>query len=92
VRLRIGEQQLTGLLRDICRDAALVESQRTWPLGTTVALALEPAGDQEAMEVIGTVVRIASVQGEPRGMAVLFSDLAPAAATRIDLLIDQGTT
>ena len=41
VRLALGRESVPGRLRDICRDAALVEVHRDCPLGTEVSLMFE---------------------------------------------------
>jgi hypothetical protein len=77
-----------GRLRDICRDAALVEVDRLWPLDTVVALAMELPGTGGPLEVVGRIVRqVPANPGGPHAVAVLFTGVAPAAATRIDFFI-----
>jgi hypothetical protein len=88
VRVSVQGEDLVARLHDICRDAALVASERVWPLGTEVGLAMQLPGADEVLEVGGTVVRLAT-GAEPSGMAVLFSGLTPSAATRIDLFIAE---
>lgn len=88
VRLGLGDETLPGLLRDICRDAALVESPREIALETPVTLVLELPGIG-ALQVTGRVVRHPAPEGDIHPLAILFTDLPPAAATRIDLLLGQ---
>ena len=88
VRCRVGEESFPGRLKDICRDAALVEAHRLGPLDSRMALSLELPG-AGAVEVTGRVIRHAAGEGDARGMAVLFSDLTPATATRIDLFLSS---
>jgi hypothetical protein len=87
VRLGVGEETLPGLLRDICREAALVESPRELPLETPVRLAMELPSIEGMLQVAGRVVRCPPPEGEIHPLAVLFTDVTPAAATRIDLLL-----
>jgi hypothetical protein len=88
VRLTARGASYPGRLRDICRDAALVEVDRPWSLETPVALAMELPGTGGPLEVLGRVVRLVPAQGGgPHGIAVLFTDVSPAAATRIDFFI-----
>lgn len=84
MRLEAGGATLGGRLHDICRDAALVECSRTWPLETPVSLAFELPGTGGPLQVSGRVVRLSSGTEGPAGMAILFTEVTPAAATRID--------
>jgi Tfp pilus assembly protein PilZ len=76
-----------GLLCDICRDAAWVESQRSCALGEQVAMAVELPGTGGPMMIEGRVTRVAPGERAPNGMAILFSDLPPMVATRIDFFV-----
>src|SRR5262245_12121150 len=89
VRLTARGASYPGRLRDVCRDAALVEVDRAWSLETPVALAMELPGTGGPLEVLGRVVRLVppTAPGAPHGIAVLFTDVSPAAATRIDFFI-----
>jgi hypothetical protein len=72
-------------------DAVLVEGERSWPVGTTVELSFTLPGPRAVLGLHGTVIREAEGEAAGRLMAVLFSDLPPAAATAIDLFMDaQG--
>ena len=84
----VGGQAVPGHLKDLCRDAALVEVQEPCELGTPVRIAW--AGGDGEIEVAGRVIRLAHGEGEAPAMAVLFGDVAPAAATAIELMIDRG--
>ena len=88
VRCLVDGRSFPGRLRDICRDAALVEAHEPLPLDTRVVLALELPG-AGAVEVAGRVIRLAEGEGDARGMAVLFTGATPAAATRIDLFLSR---
>jgi hypothetical protein len=89
VRLGVGDETLPGLLRDICREAALVESPRALPLETAVTLVMELPAVGGPAQVSGRVVRCPPAEGEIHPLAILFTDVPPAAATRIDLLIHR---
>jgi hypothetical protein len=87
VRLTVEGQSFVGRLRDVCRDAALVEVHGKWPLGTPVSLAMELPGTEWPLVVGGKIIRVAPGEGDATASAVLFGDLTPAAETRIDFFI-----
>jgi PilZ domain len=87
VRLTVDGHAYVGRLRDVCRDAALVEAHGRWPLGTAVILAMELPGTEWPLQVGGTVIRVGPGEGDATATAVLFGDLTPAAETRIDFFI-----
>jgi hypothetical protein len=78
---------LTGQLRDLSVDAALLEAPESWPLGSTVELDLTLPGDPDHLHLQGEVIRHAVLENGGRGMAILFADMPPNAATRIDLFL-----
>jgi hypothetical protein len=78
---------LRGELRDLSVDAVLIEAPECWPLGASVEMALTLPGDPAALPLQGQVIRHADLDGGGRGMAVLFTDVPPNAATRIDLFL-----
>jgi hypothetical protein len=86
-RLTVGSDSLTGRVRDVCRDAALFEGDKWYPLRTQVALALELPGADGPLMVTGQVIRLAPGDQGTHGMAILFDDLAEAPAKRIDAFI-----
>jgi hypothetical protein len=88
VRCVVDGRSVPARLRDICRDAALVEAHETFPLETRMVLALELPG-AGALEVAGRVIRLTEGEGDARGMAVLFTGATPAAVTRIDLFLSR---
>jgi hypothetical protein len=85
-RLALGPERLRGHLRDICRDAALVEVDRSVSPGSEVALELDLPGGGDPLRAVGQVVREASEDGS-HVVAVLFDDLNPAAETRIEFFV-----
>jgi len=85
VRLTSGGTSTTGRLRDLCRDAALVEVEAVQALGAFVTLAVElPDGP---IEVSGQVIRLAQGDEGRHGAAVLFSDVPAESAHRIESLL-----
>jgi len=90
VRLGTGAASIEGHVHDICRDAVLVETGRAWPVDTELQLSMQLPGSEEPIEVKGRIVRIADgADGAPRGMAVLFTDVTPAAVARIDIFLEH---
>jgi hypothetical protein len=87
VRLTAEGATFAGHLRDVCRDAAWVESDRPCGTGTQIAVAMELPGTGGPMQIDGQVVRVGAGEKAPHGMAILFKELASAAATRIDFFI-----
>jgi Tfp pilus assembly protein PilZ len=89
VQLTFATASFPGRLKDVCRDAALVEIPRSLALGDEVAMALALPGTDGPLEVMGHVVRIAPGESGAQDVAVLFTGVAPAAEARIDLFIAQ---
>jgi hypothetical protein len=88
VRVSVDGRTVPGRIHDVCRDAALVEMHERCPVGTRVVLAWEsPRG---MAQVDGIVLRVSPGEGDARGMAVLFVDVAPATATAIELLVARA--
>lgn len=87
--LTVGAESLMGRLRDVCRDAALVEANRWFPLQTAVALAMELPGTGGPLQVTGRVIRLAPGEQGTHGMAILFDELPQAASDRIDYFLAQ---
>jgi len=88
-RLTIGGDTVEGRLHDICRDAALVLAGRSWPLETRMALEAELPGVPGRVRASGRVVRLTAADQGRHGMAVLFEELAPESALRIELFISD---
>lgn len=86
-RLALGAERFPGRLRDICRDAALLEVDRTVEVGSEVAVELDLPGAGGSLQAVGRVVREAEGQDGSRVIAILFSDLTPTAGTRIDFFL-----
>jgi Tfp pilus assembly protein PilZ len=87
----LGTERFMGQLKDICRDAALVETQRNLSLGTELALALALPGTGGPLQVAGKVVRVAPGEDSGQDVAVLFTNVTPHAETRIDFFVALQT-
>ena len=88
-RVTIARESLPGRLRDLCRDAALVEVHRDCPLGSEVTLAFELPDEEGVVQVSGEAIRLAPGDGDARAVAVLFRDLQPAAEGRIEMFLSR---
>jgi len=88
-RIEMGPETQLARVRDICRDAVLVEADRWYPLNTRVAVSMELPGTDGELIVTGEIIRLAPGDQGSHGMAVLFRDLNQAAADRIDLFITR---
>ena len=86
VRVLSSGAVIAGRLRDLSVDATLVEAPLVWPIGSEVTLELTLPDDDVELRLSGQVIRLGEDAGQPQ-MAVLFSDLPPTAATRIDLFL-----
>ena len=88
VRCLVDGRSFPGRLRDICRDAALIDAHERLPLDTRVVLTVElPSAG--TVDVAGRVIRHVEGEGDAKGMAILFTGATPAAATRIDLFLSR---
>jgi PilZ domain len=94
VHLALGADRFRGLLKDICRDAALLEVGRTLAEGAAVALVLQLPGTGGPLHLLGKVVRTAPRDHGGQEIAVVFVDLTPAAETRLDyfVTVNQGSS
>ena len=89
VRLTVGRESVPGRLRDICRDAALVEVHRDCELGAEVSLMFELSEEDGPLQVAGRIIRIAPGDGDARGVAVLFRDVHPSVEGRIAMFLQR---
>jgi hypothetical protein len=89
VRLTATGHSFPGHLKDVCRDAVLVETHRVLPIDSEVAVAMALPGTGGPLEVGGKVIRVAPGDGDAHRLAILFTNLTPAAETRIDFFIAQ---
>lgn len=74
-------------VRDLCRDALFAELAGEWSVDTPVHLSADLPGADSPLEIEGRIVRVAGPGDEYQGVAVLFTQLSPSVATRIDLLL-----
>jgi hypothetical protein len=89
VQVTSGGSMRVARLRDLSVDATLVEIDEAWAVGTEVGMELTLPGDGAALALAGEVIRLAPGEDGRHLMAVLFKDLPPSAATRIDLYLDR---
>lgn len=88
-RVTVGSETLTGKLQDICRDAALVEVERSYPLQTPMTIEVELPGVKGVIRASGHVIRLAPYEDGRHSAAVLFEDLPKEHQLRIDLFISE---
>jgi len=88
-RLTIGEETIDARVRDICRDAVLVETERSFPLQTQVAFETELPRVSGTIRAVGRVIRHAKGQDGSPGMAILFDEVSAEATLRIDLFVSE---
>ena len=89
VRLTAEGTAFPGHLKDLCRDAVLVETHQALPINAHVAVAMALPGTGGPLEVGGRVIRVAPGEGDAQRVAILFTNVTPAAETRIDFFIAQ---
>jgi len=88
VQLTVGAEVHPAILKDLCRDAGMVEVRHGIEIGREVSLLLKLPGTGGPLQVGGQVVRVAP--GSEAGTleaAVLFTNLTSAAEARIDFFI-----
>jgi hypothetical protein len=88
-RLTIGDETINCRVRDICRDAALVETERSFPLQTEVTLETELPRVTGAIRATGRVVRHAGGHDGAQAMAILFDEISADVALQIDLFVSE---
>jgi hypothetical protein len=82
-------QTVPGKLHDVCRDAALGDpSDLRGRDAGHAGLGVARGG---MVQVDGVVLRVSATEGDARGIAILFVDVAPATATAIELRAPRGT-
>ncbi len=86
-RMSAEGQVFPAQVRDICRDAVLVECHVSLALESLVGLTLELPACEGPLSVTGKVIRVVKGEGDARRIAVLFTDVTPAAATGIDFFL-----
>ncbi len=88
-RLTIGGETVAGRVRDICRDAALVETERSYPIETVVTVETELPAVAGSVRATGRVVRVADGKDGGSAIAILFDNLPAETALRIDLFVSE---
>jgi hypothetical protein len=88
-RLTVGPETFDGLLHDVCRDAALVESDRNLALGTRVTVETELPRVAGGVRASGQVIRVAGYGDGRHSVAILFEELEAASRMRIDLFVSE---
>jgi hypothetical protein len=85
VRVSSAGESIAGRLKDICRDAFLMEGERSFGRGTAVSVALHLPDGGEPLAFEGQVVRLGpSLEGV---MAVAFNGLGAEARSRLDAFL-----
>jgi hypothetical protein len=87
VQLSSGEHVFRGVLKDLCRDAALVGIRDGLEIGSTVSLILQLPGTGGPLQIGGRVARVAAGEPGTLDVAILFDHVTSAAETRIDFFI-----
>jgi len=88
-RVTVGDQTLSGQVRDICKDAVLVDLERSYPPGTQVTVETQLPNVAGVIRATGTVVRVAAGKDGGEAIAILFDDLPAETAFRIDLFVSE---
>ncbi len=86
VRVDAGERSLSGRLTSLSRLGALVVLEVSLPVGTPLALLLEPPSVPSALTLRGQVVRV-EPSGTAHALGVMFAPLAPLTLIEIDFLL-----
>ncbi len=89
-RLKVGERLIDARVRDICRDAVLVEANHWFPLGTDLQLRVELPAPHTAIQASGRVLRLSPGEEGSHGMAVLFTEISTGDQLRIDFLTEPA--
>ena len=87
VTIQVAGVPRPAVLKDICRDAALVELDRWEVLGTPVVVEMKLPGSGKSLRVPGEVIRLAPGEQASHGMAILFSTTSPEAEAEIELFM-----
>jgi hypothetical protein len=88
-RLTVGEEKLDARVRDICRDAVLLECERSFPLQTEVTVETELPKVSGAIRASGRVIRHAKGDDAVLAMAILFDQISAESTLRIDLFVSE---
>jgi PilZ domain len=88
-RLMVAAETLDVHLKDVCRDAALVDVARALELDSEVYLKVEFHWTGGVLEIPGRVIRVVPAESSGHATAILFRGVAPTVATQIALLLDE---
>ncbi len=88
-RLTIRGETFAARVCDICRDAALVEVERSYPLETPITLEAELPKVAGTIRASGRVIRLAPGRDAAHAMAILFDELPAEALLRIELFVSD---
>ena len=89
-RLKVGDRLVEASVRDICRDAVLVEANHWFPLGTELQVRIDLPAPHPPIQSAGRVLRLSPGEQGSHDMALLFEGLSPADQLRIDYLVEQA--
>ena len=78
-------ESFRGRARDLCKEAVLVEADRSFPRGTELNVVLEANGTSAPLELSGKVVRMGPRKSDV--MAIAFSDISPENQAAIEALL-----
>ncbi len=93
--VRVTYQTVDELFSDfacnINEGGIFIETDDPEPLGSSVSLQFKLPGSDEAIEVVGIVVRTSdgSVLNDPSGMGIEFGDLSASARQQINGIVRQ---
>jgi hypothetical protein len=88
-RLMVAAETQDVQLRDVCRDAALLDVPRALAMDSEVILKVELHWTGGMLEIPGRVIRVVPSEGGHSAVAILFRGVAPTVATQIALLLDE---
>ncbi len=89
-RLKVGDRLVEASVRDICRDAVLVEANVWFPLGTELQVRVDLPPPHPPIQSAGRVLRLSPGEQGSHDMALLFEGLSAADQLRIDYLVEQA--
>ncbi len=89
-RLKVGDRLVEASVRDICRDAVLVEANHWFPLGTELQVRIDLPAPHPPIQSAGRVLRLSPGEQGSHDMALLFEGISAADQLRIDFLVEQA--
>lgn len=88
-RLLVAAESLDVHVKDVCRDAALIDAPRALALDSEVYLDVEFHWTGGPVQIPGRVIRVVPGENGAHATAILFRGVAPAVATQIALMLDE---